>query len=134
MNSGSVLWKSVQPRIMSGDSQAVLAFNDMVIIPTLVNTTHAGSDSLLAMTTSDGSLLWEYTTDDVFWNFKPSATTDGSIIFSSSCGAVHRIDGEGKLIWKKPALSHVDEGGFCSMGGGSVGPNGVFYAEHGDRL
>jgi outer membrane protein assembly factor BamB len=91
-----------------------------------------GNNALLALDVSDGSMLWEYKTDDVMWNFKASTPGDGSIIFSSSCGAVHRIDFEGNLLWKRHAHSRSPSGdGFCSMGGGAVGSNGVFYTVHG---
>merc|ERR1719221_1365181 len=123
METGKPKWKQQYEGVRkSGDSQGILAFNSTVLLPTFNDpTSHQGSDSLLALKTSDGSRLWEYITDDVMWNFKPSTPGDGSIIFSSSCGAVHRIDFDGKVIWKLDAVSKGSATGFCSMGGGGGG-------------
>jgi len=131
IENATLVWKSDFPLVkQAGDSGGLLVHNDTVLVP--ATTGADGSNALFALNSSDGSHMWDYVTDDVMWNFKPSTPGDGSIIFSSSCGAVHRIDWSGQLLWKKPApIQGQQGGGFCSMGGGAVGPNGMFYAEHG---
>jgi len=76
--------------------------------------------------------------DVLVWNFAPSVADDNSLIFASSCGTVHKVDFDGRLLWKAvPAaqqkgelnVAKHGEKGFCSAGGGAVGPNGLFYTQ-----
>jgi hypothetical protein len=110
------------------DASAVLVADDILFFGA-----HSqgkdGADTVVAASASDGSLLWQYGTDELMWNFKPSTPGDRSLIFSSTCGAVFRISFEGKLIWR--AGTNLP-GKMCVPAGGAMGPNGIFYSEYSD--
>merc|ERR1719433_907686 len=86
-----------------------------------------GTDTVAAVSATDGSVLWKYLAGEIMWNFSPATPGDGTWLFSSMCGAVFRISSEGKLIWKV-GRSHPMKG--CVPAGGALGPNGIFYAEY----
>merc|ERR1719401_2102930 len=82
-----------------------------------------------ALNASNGDYLWHYFADEVFWNAVPATPGDGTLLFASSCGGATRITFGGQLIWRSGAPLRGPEA-MCSTGGGSVGPNGVFYTEY----
>jgi len=86
-----------------------------------------GTDTVVAVKTSDGSKKWTYFTDNLMWNFSPSTPGDGGLIFSSACGHVMRLSSDGKLMWEAGTEHHLK---MCVPGGGALGPNGLFYAEY----
>merc|ERR1719436_715945 len=87
------------------------------------------TNSWHAMNASNGDYLWEYVADEVVWNAVPATPGDGTLLFASSCGGASRITFGGQLIWRV-GVPRTDTDTFCSTGGGSVGPNGVFYTEY----
>mmetsp|Transcript_68824 Transcript_68824/g.204840 ORF Transcript_68824/g.204840 Transcript_68824/m.204840 type:complete len:523 (+) Transcript_68824:60-1628(+) len=87
-----------------------------------------GNNKIYAHNATDGKPLWDVVLDGVVWNFMPSTPGDGTVFFATSCGVAQRRNlVDGSSIWK----SELEEpSGFsCGTGGGSLGPNGVFYAE-----
>jgi len=127
MNSGTVNWaRAVDGVKHSGDAQAVSVYNGSMFFGAMTNIS-SGTDTVVAVSASDGSALWEYFAGETMWNFSPSTPGDGTLLFSSSCGAVFRISFEGKLMWKA-GPSHP--GMMCVPAGGALGPNGIFYSEY----
>jgi len=108
------------------DSEALLITNNTMFFGarTLIAD---GTDTVIAANASDGSVLWKYVVGETMWNFSPSTPGDGTLLFSSSCGAVFRLSFQGELIWKA-GQSHP--GSVCTVAGGALGPNGIFYAEY----
>mmetsp|Transcript_105271 Transcript_105271/g.191462 ORF Transcript_105271/g.191462 Transcript_105271/m.191462 type:complete len:545 (+) Transcript_105271:104-1738(+) len=125
MSDGSVNWKHVYPYGRIGDADAMSVFDGTMIFGARTNGS-ASPDLVLGASLADGSLLWEYQTDEIFWNFTPSYVGDGTFIFSSTCGQVQRLSLKGELIWK---VGSSAPGQFCSEAGGALGPNGLFYAQ-----
>lgn len=91
-----------------------------------------GNNMVYAVNSSDGSHLWQYPVDEILWNWSPTSPGDGTLLFASSCGGVHRITFSGEQIWRKGPDPRPDV--FCSSGGGALGPNNVFYVEYNDDL
>merc|ERR1719296_152383 len=85
---------------------------------------------IMAVNTKDGDLRWEYPIDDIVWNFSPSTSGDGTLLFASSCGTVYKLDFEGKLVW---TAGEAPSNKNCGAGGGSIGPNGAFYTQWADE-
>eukprot|EP00930_Biecheleria_cincta_P019952 TRINITY_DN150_c0_g1_i6.p1 TRINITY_DN150_c0_g1~~TRINITY_DN150_c0_g1_i6.p1 ORF type:complete len:488 (-),score=64.01 TRINITY_DN150_c0_g1_i6:51-1514(-) len=129
MLSGIVHWNKTYGNIVqSGDAESVKVFNDTIIFGAITNKLYSkGTDTVIAASAADGTMLWQYAADAIMWNFSPSTPGDGSILFSGSCGTVFRISSEGDLIWKAGPSSNPDHP-FCTMAGGALGPNGVFYS------
>jgi len=86
------------------------------------------TNSWHALNASNGDYLWHYFADEVVWNAAPATPGDGTLLFASSCGGASRITFGGKLIWRVGAPKAP--GRFCGTGGGSLGPNGIFYTEY----
>jgi len=128
MESGHEIWKKIEPGSIGGDSQSVMVFDDTVIFPMMSDKSSAGSNMWYAMNSSDGSHLWDYVSDEVFWNAVPATPGDGTLLFGGSCGGAFRITFGGELLWRAGAPAEPNH--MCSTGGGSVGPNGVFYTEY----
>ena len=123
--NASIVWKVHMPdRAINGDSQSLMFIKDRLIAPASIDYFNA-DNAWLALNASTGAYLWDYVTDEIFWNAAPTALDD-SLLFSASCGAAFRISLDGKTLWK--AGEHHP--GFCGTGGGSLGENGVFYAEY----
>ena len=137
METGEVLFKKTVAGFGYGpDSQSLLLAGGRLFLPALSGAPRSdtgGCDSLIALNASTGDELWSYTTDEVMWNFSPSTPDDGkSITFSSTCGAFTRISAiDGKLMVKSTADVSA---GPCSTGGGSTGPNGLFFAAYSTLL
>jgi len=127
MNTGTVNWQSHMHGVKRWvDAQALLVTNDTIFLgaKTLID---QGTDTIVAANASDGSVLWKYVAGETMWNFSPSTPGDGTLLFSSVCGAVFRLSFEGELIWK---VGRSHPGSMCVAGGGALGPNGIFYAEY----
>jgi len=133
MANGTVIWKKTPDLGQHDDCSGVFVYNDTMIIP-LMNNTAEGNNKLHAVNSSDGSRLWDYNADDVFWNFAPATPGDGSLLFGASCGGVYRLNFGGELIWRKGSPGPESGSNGCSTGGGSLGPNGLFYIEYNDGL
>lgn len=137
MRGGATIWKKKAPLQQNDDASSVFVYNNTMIVPLMKDPEHAqdtterGNNIVYAVNSSDGSYLWEYVADDAFWNFAPATPGDGSLLFATNCGGVFRITFEGELIWRK---GEAAPGRHCSSGGGSLGPNGVFYVEYDDVL
>jgi len=128
MSDGTVIWSRVfENQLAGGEASSVNVYNDIVFFGSH-EPGEMGVTSVVAASASDGSFLWEYKVGEVLWNFSPSTPGDGTLLFSSSCGAVFRISFDGQLIWK---AGRFHPGMMCTPSGGAVGPNGVFYAEFG---
>mmetsp|Transcript_134032 Transcript_134032/g.218219 ORF Transcript_134032/g.218219 Transcript_134032/m.218219 type:complete len:522 (+) Transcript_134032:89-1654(+) len=126
MKTGMVNWQQDLHGVKkSMDAESLLVANDTLFLG--ARTFSDGSDTVLAANASDGSLLWKYFAGEVMWNFSPSTPGDGTLLFSSTCGAVFRISFQGELIWK---VGRSHPGVFCTVSGGALGPNGIYYAEY----
>jgi len=138
MQSGTVKWKRTYDSLVHpGDGQALKVFNKTIFFGALTNEVPGGSeiggtDTVVAASVKDGAELWQYVTDEVMWNFSPATPGDGSIIFSGSCGAAFRISSVGELIWKAGPSNPGHP--MCTMAGGALGPNGIFYSEYSDSV
>lgn len=127
MNTGNVAWQRTYDDIAHGaEAAAVLVDHDTLWFGAHTPN-HEGTDTVVAASASDGTLMWKYVTDETMWNFSPSTPGDGSVLFSSMCGAAFRISPEGKLMWKA-GTSHPHQP--CVPAGGALGPNGIFYSEY----
>jgi len=136
MDSGTVLLNSTVPFRYGQDSHSFLLSGDHLFLPAVVQHIAGGmggSDTLVAMNASSGEMLWHYTVDEIMWNFSPSSPGDGTLLFGSVCGRVFRFSFDGQLLWEA-GPKHGFRSGVCSTGGGSVGPNGLFYLAHGTPL
>eukprot|EP00438_Fugacium_kawagutii_P010486 Skav205479 [mRNA] locus=scaffold830:271770:273053:+ [translate_table: standard] len=149
IENGTVHWNVNMPGRCNGESQALLAVSDTLVMPyaapleTDAEPVLSGANGLRAVSTKNGTHLWDFSTDEIFWNFAPSATADEkSLIFSATCGALFRISlDSGELIFEshpEPSVSAADldvsagpwyHQKMCGTGGGSLGPNGIFYSE-----
>jgi len=131
MSTGMVNWQRHLHGAKKGlDSEALLITNNTMFFGarTLIAD---GTDTVIAANVSDGSVLWKYVVGETMWNFSPSTPGDGTLLFSSSCGAVFRLSFQGELIWKA-GQSHP--GVICGVSGGALGPNGIFYAEYTEAI
>jgi len=126
MRSGTVHWERAYDGVRQGaDAEAINVDSGMLWFGA-ATAVGDGTDTVVAASASDGSMLWKYVTDHVMWNFSPSTPGDGTLLFSSQCGTVFRISSEGKLMWKAGRNHQYDE---CVPAGGALGPNGIFYSE-----
>jgi len=126
MKTGMVNWQQDLNGLSKGrDAESLLVANDTLFLGAM--TILDGTDTVVAANASDGSLLWKYFAGEMMWNFSPSTPGDGTLLFSSSCGAVFRISFQGELIWK---VGRSHPGVFCTVSGGALGPNGIYYAEY----
>jgi len=128
LSTGSVEWSRRFPEYgHGGDAQAMLAHAGIVYFGvTSARAIGGGSTIVVAASAYSGDKLWEYEADEVMWNFTPSTPGDGTLLFSSSCGAVFRLGSAGQLLWR--AGGHHGRV-MCTTAGGALGPNGIFYAE-----
>merc|ERR1719210_3011874 len=132
MKTGSVHWQRTYDGIThGGDASAILVQNNTIWFGAKSPIIGDGTDTVVAASASDGSVRWQYVTDEVMWNFSPSTPGDGSLLFSSTCGAVFRLSFEGALLWRAGTRHHRHQQ--CVPGGGALGPNGLFYVEYNDR-
>ena len=136
MENGKIDWNVTLEGQCMGEASSILAVNEMLILPYRtkltngeedgLNTLGGGANGVRAVSLNNGTHLWDYVTDQLMWNFAPSTPGDGTLIFSSCCGAVFRISLEkGETIWKTEAPNGI-KNTFCGTG---VGPNGIFYSE-----
>ena len=139
MENGKIDWNVTLEGQCMGEANSILAVNEMLILPYRtkltngeedgLNTLGGGANGVRAVSLNNGTHLWDYVTDQLMWNFAPSTPGDGTLIFSSCCGAVFRISLEkGETIWKTEAPNGI-KNTFCGTGGGALGPNGIFYSE-----
>lgn len=117
-------------------ASSLLVYNDTIVFPFrdhfVARPVFAGDDgnnAVGAMNVSDGKLLWEYVADDTIWNMMVSTPGDGTLLFASQCGGVYRINWAGETIWR---AGRRNPGRWCGTSGGTLGPNGLFYAEFND--
>jgi len=128
MDRGHLVWtQTLVPAWLGSDSQSVTVEDGIVIFAKKSSEEGVGNDMWHAMKSSDGSQLWEYAMGEVVSNALPSTPGDGTLLYASSCGGAARINLKGKKLWRsgQPLESNT-----CSRGGGSLGPNGVFYTEY----
>lgn len=134
MENGTVDWNVTMSGRCGLEANSLLAVRSTLVMPFADPSDPVlragGANGLRAVSTGNGTHLWDFQTDDIFWNFAPSAIDDSSLIFSASCGAVYRLSlSTGQVIWKVSS-PHPDPWPFmCGTGGGAIGPNGIFYAE-----
>lgn len=130
MKDGTLNWKRRFENFLVGlEASSLNVYNGTMFFGSF-DSGESGVTKVVAASASDGSYLWEYKVTEVLWNFSPSTPGDGTLLFSSTCGAAFRISFNGQLMWKA-GRSHPGE--HCGTGGGAVGPNGVFYAEFSDH-
>ncbi|CAJ1449086.1 unnamed protein product [Effrenium voratum] len=126
--TGKQIWKKEYPgRSYTGDSQTLMVANDTLILPQSVHNP-GGNNAMMAISTKDGSFLWDYVGDELIWNFSPAYPGDETLVVGSGCGTVYRIAFGGKLLWKAGVQSGSPI--FCGTGGAALGPNGVIYHEY----
>jgi outer membrane protein assembly factor BamB len=132
MDSGDEQWTKTLPGQLGPDSQSLLVTSGKVIFPMegYKDATDAMTNSWRALNSSTGEDLWHYIADEVIWNAVPATPGDGTLLFGAACGGASRITLEGKLIWRSGAPQRLGKHQMCSTGGGSLGPNGLFYTEH----
>lgn len=131
MESGQLRWKKHLQGTAGGDSQSMFVYNDTCIVPSQTPEAVSGpggTNKFSALSALNGSSLWEYTMDELVWNAAPTTPGDGTFLFAGSCGAAYRISFGGELIWRSGPKKEPYK--YCSTGGGSLGPNGVFYTEY----
>uniref|UniRef100_A0A7S1SDS5 Pyrrolo-quinoline quinone repeat domain-containing protein n=1 Tax=Alexandrium catenella TaxID=2925 RepID=A0A7S1SDS5_ALECA len=133
METGKHLWAKPGPKNgrMNHDSSTVHVAEGVVLGGLINNFRPAvvdGNNLIFAMNASSGDELWQVTLDEgSIWNFMPSTPGDGTFFFSTNCGGTERRHlSNGSLIWRGPVK---EPGAWCSTGGGTLGPNGVYYAE-----
>jgi len=127
-STGIVNWRRSYDLVTGRDASATLAFNDTLIFAARNQKIDADKDmsnrKVVATDIMDGTLRWEYEMEDVVWNFAPSTPGDGTLLFSTACGTVFKLDFDGQLVWRSGEQEQPQQ---CSTGGGALGPNGVFY-------
>lgn len=138
MENGTVDWNVTMSGRCGLEANSLLAVGSTLVMPFASYTAPfdlllngSGANGLRAVSKGNGTHLWDFETDDIFWNFAPSSPDDSSLIFSGSCGAVYRISlSTGQVIWKVSSPWRlIPWPVFCGTGGGAMGPNGIFYAE-----
>lgn len=128
MASGAVNWRRSPKPLLNQypDASSVFVYNDTMIFASMKDNP-VGNNVVHAVRVKDGHPLWNFTVDDVVWNFMPATPGDGTLLFATNCGGVYKLDFGGQLIWRRgrrgPGLQ-------CSTGGGALGPNGVYYLEY----
>lgn len=130
MKNGNVIWKKTFLGLKhSGDAESLNVVDGHMFFG-INRGGQDGTDTVVAASASDGAYLWEYQTDEITWNFSPAFPNDGSLLFASSCGAVFRLSFNGSLLWRAgKGKPQGTEEHLCVPGGGTLGPNGVFYTE-----
>lgn len=84
------------------------------------------NDKVVALSAQDGSSLWDFLPDSPFWNFFATTPGDGTVLFATYCGGAYRVRlDDGSLVWKSGYTDHR----MWSTGGGTLGPNGMYYVE-----
>jgi outer membrane protein assembly factor BamB len=134
MAQGTINWKRVVALHQNSDASSVFVYNNTMLVPVMNGASKGqsaspGNNVVYAVNSSDGSYLWNFIADDVFWNFAPATPGDGTLLIASNCGGVFRITFGGQLVWRK---GERNPGHICSLGGGALGPNGVYYVEYDD--
>eukprot|EP00930_Biecheleria_cincta_P019947 TRINITY_DN150_c0_g1_i1.p1 TRINITY_DN150_c0_g1~~TRINITY_DN150_c0_g1_i1.p1 ORF type:complete len:328 (-),score=57.98 TRINITY_DN150_c0_g1_i1:173-1156(-) len=135
MQSGIVHCNRTYESLVQGlDAESLKVFNDTIIFGAITNKAayDSGTDTVIAASAADGTMLWQYVTDEIMWNFSPATSGDGSIFLAGSCGAVFRISLEGELMWKAGPSNPGHP--MCTMAGGALGPNGIFYSQYSDSV
>lgn len=146
LKTGSKTWMKTLGKegYSNGDATSILVYNDTIYVPTrdhvdprpvTMPTSPPGSgedgNNQITAVGLDGNVLWEYTLDEIVWNFIFSPTGDGDIMAASTCGRVWRVTSDGKLRW---AGGRQNPGAWCGCGGGVAGPNGIFYSVFNDFI
>jgi len=137
MGTGELRWQRTLEQVyVHVDAHSLLVYNDTIFFPARDHLEtrpliggEDGNNQVRAMNASDGRPLWEYTADDIMWNLMVSTPGDGTLLFASQCGGVYRINWAGEQIWR---AGRPNPARWCSCGGGTLGPNGMFYAEFND--
>jgi len=131
METGKLNWKKQVQASSCHDSGTTFAYNGTVVFPThsvsrLPKEWEFSADRLVALDAATGDKLWHFDVDSPYWNFHGSTSGDGNLLSATYNGRVYSIRlSDGGLNWK----SGYDDPRFWSTGGGTLGPNGIFYAE-----
>lgn len=128
METGQLLWKKNITASAAPDSHTLFVYNDTCIVPMKSDPGREGTNKFVALSAKNGSYLWDYTMDEVVWNAVLTTPGDGTLLFAGSCGGAFRISFGGELIWRSGTEPRPNT--MCSTGGGSLGPNGVYYTEY----
>jgi len=132
MASGTLNWKkSFGNVVQHRDSNSLSVFDGIILFPVKSIPNAEGNGMVVAADVANGSYLWNFTYDDVVWNFSPATPGDKTILFSGGCGAAYRVSLSGQLIWRK---GPSNPGKMCVPSGGTLGPNGIYYAEYSSVL
>lgn len=128
MSNGTLNWKKYFGNVVQHrDSNSLSVFDGILLFPVKSIPDAQGNGMVVAADVADGSYLWNFTYDDVVWNFSPATPGDKTFLFSGGCGAAYRVAFGGQLIWRR---GPSNPGKMCVPGGGTLGPNGIFYAEY----
>lgn len=130
MADGSVTWqRKYDSLIHNADASSTSVFDDVLFFGTKSSKFQSGHDTVTAINVANGHHLWDYHIGETVWNFSPSTAGDRTLTFSSTCGVAYRISFEGKLIWRSAGSGKLMGDVTCTPSGGTLGPNGLFYAE-----
>merc|ERR1719183_2086041 len=69
MSSGITNWQKSKQRKQNSDPSSVFVYNDTMMVPLTMDRKLKGNNVIHAVSSKDGSFLWEYIANDTFWNF-----------------------------------------------------------------
>jgi len=141
MESGKPTLRAKVPSAFrwTGDTGSIIVHGGVIVLPSATDTEsgHANDGilpvvKLMGLDASNGALLWEYSFGPGLGGplrverFMPSLFGEDSILFATTYMKARRLNIKtGKIIWSTDV---PEEDPHCrSTGGGSLGPNGIFY-------
>jgi len=87
--------------------------------------TDGSSDTVLAISATNGSDLWSFHPDEIVWNLYGLFTNDGNVVFQDRTGKAYCVKAsDGKLLWKKGGKPSSWTDGSAMLDR----PNGILYA------
>mmetsp|Transcript_21647 Transcript_21647/g.65068 ORF Transcript_21647/g.65068 Transcript_21647/m.65068 type:complete len:525 (-) Transcript_21647:61-1635(-) len=147
MQTGEVRLRTQLPAAMgqpSPDSHTLVVQDGVVFLPsrdTHIFPPYIGNNKVVALSASDGSLLWQRTIAEeseftVVWNFMPALPGDGTMLLATPTARAYRLNAStGETIWKAP---FPEPHGWRGCGGGALSPDGRRFfalgAYHGHSL
>ena len=126
INSGELIWSKNNK---SPFNSQIKIYKDKFFIVD-------NSNILKCFSLSDGSLIWEFKTQDALIRSQKKvslALKNNKIIFSSTIGDLTAVDVEtGKLVWQTPTRSNriIEETMFLKISDIIVGGNSIFFSNN----
>jgi len=125
LRSGALNWnRSHESYETNADANSLSVYNGTMFFAAKKESVNP--NTVVAVNSSDGELLWDYQVDEAIWNFAPASPGDGTLLLGGSCGQVWRLSFAGELLWRA-GPAPPEKNAMCSPGGGALGPNGIFY-------